>query len=566
MSKKITLDELARNNNAKATITTPKPVTMGTSNKANMKVGDVNVLGAELQKAHPEAAAAKAEEQEIKNPEIVDDAFASLTDTINKKKKMADEMMSKAQEVAEENENNAELQAEFGELAGVENDEVETENDDPIDVIEPEEEKTPDELIDDIDKDLAELGGEDDDDEVEAPATVVNMSNQPDPVKSVTKNIKNEPKQPVNDEEFAKELEDIDDLLSEVEISDLEEDDDERMARIKSSIGEKVHASDNLIDFSQYTIQSEPVSMSAILNSTKMSRDKKYADWPLYYTGRTIRMEECDGIELDTLQSTINRSNSMNRVIATLKFAYNHNVDANKPPFEAWCQSIRTEDFDSLYFGLFMATYSDSCLLAVTDEEGDGACGKPAVYDVDPMNMVSFKDDDVKKAFYELMNTDTTTSSKLQESIPLQISDDFVITYKHASLYSTFVQYATIKEEIMNKYGDMLNTMAYVDQFFKIDRENKKLVPLKIKSYPNDLNKTVLTKLKAYNQILKTLNADQYNMLNGKLNNIIKEPEVTYQYPELKCSECGHTIPSKPLDSVVNLLFTRAQLAQIKNS
>ena len=163
------------------------------------------------------------------------------------------------------------------------------------------------------------------------------------------------------------------------------------------------------------------------------------------------------------------------------------------------------------------------------------------------------------------MNRDTTTDTTDVESELIQISDDFVISCAMPTLYSTFIQYATLKSEVIDKYSDILNTMAYIDGFYSIDRDTMELVPMSIKEYPNNLNKTVLSKLKVYTDILKTLTNDQYNVLTTKLNNIIQDSKITYIYPETTCPECGVTIPEENVGSVLNLLFTRAQLVQIKS-
>ena len=94
-----------------------------------------------------------------------------------------------------------------------------------------------------------------------------------------------------------------------------------------------------------------------------------------------------------------------------------------------------------------------------------------------------------------------------------QISDSIVISYSPASLYSTFLQFATLKDEITNQYSDLLNMMVYIDNFFFIDRQNNELVPIDIKEYPGSLNKTVLSRLKVFREILKSLTNDQYNVL-----------------------------------------------------
>jgi hypothetical protein len=107
--------------------------------------------------------------------------------------------------------------------------------------------------------------------------------------------------------------------------------------------------------------------------------------------------------------------------------------------------------------------------------------------------------------------------------------------------------------------------MAYIDGFYKIDYTNKKLIPIAIKEYPNNINKTVMSKLKTYIDILKTLSNDQYNIMVAKLDNVIGEAKISYIYPETACPECGNTISEEPVDSMLSLLFTRAQLVQVKS-
>ena len=80
-----------------------------------------------------------------------------------------------------------------------------------------------------------------------------------------------------------------------------------------------------------------------------------------------------------------------------------------------------------------------------------------------------------------------------------------------------------------------------------------------------NLNKTILTKLKVYSALLKTLTNDQYNILTSKLANLIKEPRMHYIYPETTCPECGKTFEEENIESMLQLLFTRAQLATIKS-
>ena len=107
--------------------------------------------------------------------------------------------------------------------------------------------------------------------------------------------------------------------------------------------------------------------------------------------------------------------------------------------------------------------------------------------------------------------------------------------------------------------------MAYINGFYRIDAANSQLIPISIKEYPKNLNKTVMSKLKTYTDILKTLTNDQYNIMIAKLDNIIGDAKISYVNPETTCPECGNTMPKEPIDSMLNLLFLRAQLVQVKS-
>lgn len=384
-----------------------------------------------------------------------------------------------------------------------------------------------------------------------------------------TNNNINDKKEEIDEkDEDGDELESlIKEIDGDLNKNDSNDEDDESVEELRSRFKESltsVKISRDPIDLSKFRIRNKSISSSALLSNIGNNVQKyKKADWVLYHTGRSMTFTECRGPELDTVRKTISNSNPINAVVESLKFVYNHVLDAAKPDFESWCKLIRTEDIESLYFGLYRACYADTNIVArVCSKKG---CGKTSLIDTDINDMVKYKDDETKEKFKELFNKDTTTETDNFESELLQVSDDIVISFTKPTLYSTFLQYSSLKKEITDKYTDTLNTMAYIDGFYQIDREAGELIPIEIKEYPRNFNKTVLSKLDVYLRILKTLNSDQYNILTGKLNNIITTPAITYIYPKSICPECGSEIPEENIDSVMNLLFTRARLVQVKN-
>ena len=383
-------------------------------------------------------------------------------------------------------------------------------------------------------------------------------------------NIVKMPAQPATAQD--KENEDLDKLLRDLDEDDSivdteEETQDEIIAKFKKSF-EEVKVNQDQVDFSKFTIKQKPISSAFVLNNLASSTFLKKADWVLYHSGRTMTFSECFGPELESLRRTMENANDINRVIASLRFVYEHVVDPNKPSFEAWTKLIRTEDIDSAYYGIYRACYSDSNLVARTCTAD--ACKKTSLIDtnIDDMVVYGRPDDDhdaVKKRFNEIFQNDTTTETSTFKSSLMQISNDLAVAYSPATLYSTFVVYATLKPDITQRYSETLSTMSYIDNFFYIDRNDNSLSPIQIKEYPGNLNKTVLNKLKVYRQILKSLSNDQFNVFMGKLNNLIEQPKITYKLPACKCPECDAEIPETPVDSMINLLFMRAQLARIRS-
>lgn len=589
MAKEITLEDLANSvtpaksstqtiadttdtKSTDSTITTPTP-----KHNDNITAGgkvDPSTLGAHLRDVNHIEDPKKIV---MEDAPLVKNAFSAMQRTLAEKKKFMDEnvvpvIMENAQEMAAAREMGQDVfNTEMGEREETVDYVPEVTNNETITT------QPNDQIVtDDIDY-LNNSYAEEDDDGIEVAPTAHIPVEQPTTIPEkktepvATEQNKQESERTVttmepvevDEDDLDALMKDLDSADKSLNVTDEEEETAEEIReRFKESL-ESVKVTRDPIDLSKFKISRNVVSSATILTGASNTTALKKADWALLLTGRSMTFNECRGPELDNLQKSIRNSNSINGVIASLQFIYNHTVDANKPTFEQWCKLIRTEDVESLYFGLYKACYGDSNLLARTCE-ADG-CKKTSLIDTPIDSMVKFADTETEEKFKSILNRDTTTESTTVSSTMVQISDNFVISYSVPTLYSTFLQYATLKEEVTNKYSEILNTMAYVDGFFRIDRESMSLEPIAIKEYPNNLNKTVISRLKVYTSILKTLTNDQYNVLMAKLNNIAEEPKISYIYPEATCPECGSKIEESSIDSILNLLFTRARLVQIKS-
>ena len=501
-------------------------------------------------------------EEGTKPPIIVENAFKAMDERLAESKRfISEEMMP----IVEENAREMAMEKELGEAPKDEDNDL---IDNDIEDAEDNREEAP---VEEVPED--DFGFEDDDQE---------------PVKEVAKEkpaIKEQPKveakieEDITEQDITSDISDIDSLINDlnkeeddftVEDTDTEESVEEARERFKETLNEEIKITKNEFDISEFTIDKNPISSSVILNSINKNKTTKKADWVLLGTGRSIRMEEGTGPELDALRKTIDNSNNLNGVIASLKMVYEHIVDANKPSFETWCKTTKTEDLESIYFAYYLACYGDVNLVGRTcpdpkTNKGVG-CSKTSIINTPVKSMVKFKDKETEERFNTLLQQDTTTSgNNAIKSKMIIASDDIAISYSDPTLYTTFIQFSTLPPNIVDKYSDLLNSLAYINGFYAIDKVNKKFKPIAVKVYPNNLNKTILSKLKVYLEVLKTLTNDQYNVLTAKLNNLIQESKISYIYPKTTCPECGAEIPEEEVQSVLSLLFTRAQLAQVKS-
>ena len=541
MGKELTLEQLAEQSKSNA-----KPINVVKTNSDIKNAKQVSI--AELAKNMPK------EEVKEKAPVVVENAFKSMEETLKERKENIDKTMEYIKENARE--------------MAIENELKESE-----------------EIKTDVDADASsEASGKEEETSFDIPTGDFTFDAEEEPTKETkaeaTVNVEDEVKVDaveniaVNDNttSLSDDISDIDNLLKDlgedtfsVNDTDTPETIEETRERYKQSLDD-IKVTKDPIDFSTFKVRKNPISASTILNTINNDRTVKMADWVLLETKKNVRFSECSGPELDALSKTINNSNAINGVIASLQLIYNHIVDANKPKFEAWTKTVRTEDIESLYFGLYKACYGDANFLGRTcDTKEHGGCGKTSFIKTDINDMVKFDNDDVKNEFDKLFIRDTTTDSAEMKSKLIAASDDIAISYSEPTLYNTFIQFSTLPANITDKYSNLLNSMAYIDGFYKICKDTNELVPIAIKTYPNNLNKTILTKLKVYSALLKTLTNDQYNILTSKLANLIKEPRMHYIYPETTCPECGKTFEEKDIESMLQLLFTRAQLATIKS-
>ena len=542
MSKEMTLEDLANsisNDSSTADVFTPP----------TMRELNMDDLEANRREIHGEEVAAREEAEKVVDTEIMANALKGMNTTIDEKIEQIEAAKAEAEAELEEDALDAELREIDDSLA--EDDEADNK------ALEVEEDFEDEEMEEDFEDEI-ENKPEVKEKAVAADINSASVTNINDVVKK--KKFKNKDDAAID--QMLKDLEDEEDLADDDDFDvDESESLEEMRARFRKSITSIVPVK-NPVDFTGFKIRKKPISSLNCLKDVETKKRK--FDWPLLSTGRNITLEESDGAELDVLNKSVNNRNNTNAIIDSIKFIYEHVVDANKPEFGTWTQTICSNDLESLYFALFGACYSDSCFIVKEHNQEDG-CKKASLIKYDNiMDLVKFDDEETEEKFHELRRKDSTSSTRIQTKMH-QISDDYVISYRPSTLYSFYIQNSSVSQKLYEKYPEILAMLSFIDEIYKIDRESRELVPIESKEYPNNINKTVMSKVKTLLTILKTLTPDQYSMLSGVLTNANGENKIHYVAPKCECPECHKEIPENSI-SALQTLFTRAQLAQIKNS
>lgn len=365
----------------------------------------------------------------------------------------------------------------------------------------------------------------------------------------VTKNIS---ALSIDDEDF----EDEDD-----EEEDTKSDSEKQMNDIKTKLKEKIKPIANVIDLSTFTISSKPVSVSNALKAT--TTNKHVADWVFTAEGRSISIEEFTGLELEKLNPSNSSRNRLNTYKDIYELIFKHVIDANKPAtMEQWVKKVNFFDLDHLYFAIYKASFEGSNFVPFSCPH----CGEVFVSeDISIDDMVKFKDDKAKERVLALLNSDTNTESDKINVEAVQISDNYVAGLKEPSVYNMIFENVILDEKFTEKYSELLSLVTFVDTIYYIDRENNELRPIEPKTYPENMVKTVKSKISTYGKILQSLNSDQFYQFNAYIKAIQeRHDELSYRLPEVKCPKCEKEIKEAEM-SAENLLFTRCQLVGIAN-
>lgn len=525
--------------------------------KASTKVADTS----ELKPIDINTIAPKKPEYDVNEVPVVK-AYRELDDAIERKKKETEERIQKAKKEI--------LEAKIEE--SIKNDTLGENTKQKV------EKENLDELFDD------QLDSLLNDEEAKVPTNVkeaINVANEQPKVEKPMVNTEPVMDLPNSEENFLDEESDeeediLDDSNKEKEEAEMKAKREKAFEEYKKKVKECISPmyTGKKFDLSKFKIRRKPVTYSKLLaerafNNSDNKADSHISTWILPNSDRTITLSEFKGTDLDSLSTDEENLNSLQRLTRFYSTIYRHVVDPNKPKtLETWLKSISLLDVGHLNFAVYKASFEQSNY--VTEICNNKKCLSMDLVKHPIMDMVTFKDEETKKKYMDIFNKKENTTPSTLEETPVQINDKYVFGLRFPSIYHSLFESTQISRNVAIKHQALLANMAFINSIYAINEETEELIPIDFKPDANSFKTTVENKFKIIVRVLKELSPDEFAYLQSAIINLsnsqFENPgDITYGYPESKCSKCGATIPATPQSNPISMVFTRLQLTQESN-
>lgn len=332
---------------------------------------------------------------------------------------------------------------------------------------------------------------------------------------------------------------------------------DDFESKIKEKVRQKMRS--NIIPISSYKIiSSKPVTVNSIMDS--YSKSHNTADtfkWILYHTGSTFTMRKFKSDELDELAANVKDIKNARKVFLSI---YEHIVDGAGADFVTWCKNINRLDIGDLWMGVYGGSFQHANYLPYDCSE----CGEVMIADNIPVHrMVKFKNDDVKKIFYDIMQQTPENpdfGSKHAGAI-VPICRELAVQVKEPSIYDMIIEQSMFDESFAKKYADIIQLLPFIENIYAIDPETQALRLIATKEIPNNEIKSLKLKVLVWAKIIRSLYSDDKGLLIDTVTSLDsdKVDDISYCLPETVCDSCGAVIKEQSMGAA-DMVFIRHRL------
>ena len=344
---------------------------------------------------------------------------------------------------------------------------------------------------------------------------------------------------------------------AEIRAKQREEDTRKRWLELQNSFNKNI-IEPNIADIGSYKISKKPVSINRIFSQDLST--SKLGSWGLYYSGIPLTMSEVSGPELGLIIP--NNDNETIDQIQMFNIIHKHIVDPNKGTLEDFLKKFSFLDFSDILFTMYKATFKDSNFTYFTCP--NNKCNKVFMEKMNIEDMIVYPDKDTEERMKKIIAKDPTTKNVVTNGM-VAVSPEIVVSIKIPSIYKILFEQQYISQSFKDKNRDMNNTILYIDEIYYKDPETKTLSPFDTRPDPNDIQKTAQRRVAIFSRILNRLTLEEYIYLTQRIRDYLEkypDNKITYQFPAVKCPECGTEIPAQPMDPY-QMVFYRRQLGRI---
>lgn len=343
--------------------------------------------------------------------------------------------------------------------------------------------------------------------------------------------------------------------------SNTEEDPDDTKdfeEKLKAEITKKMRPVSKKYDLSSMTVINSPVTVNNVLG-TIIPITKKSFTWALMRSQRPITMTKFSGTELNNLNSMVQNPSQS---VEVLKNLYEHIIGAGKgDDFYKWAKCTCFSDINHIWFCAYGACFNDCNYIPYSCAE----CNEVTIADnIDVQSMAVYSEPKFKDTMQEIlkMPADPIMGNVFAE-YRIPISDTIVMGFREPSIYDMIVAPRSFDDEFREKYADIIGYIPYIADIYLVcqdDNGNIGLRKVATKEYPNNEAKTLKAKVIQYAKLIRALDSDSFNIINGHIGQITKAEDIYYQMPEITCDHCKSVIEAGRTGAA-DLLFTRHRLA-----
>ena len=361
-------------------------------------------------------------------------------------------------------------------------------------------------------------------------------------------------------------INEIDEALEveEEDNADPEDDSAEILQKLKDLATERLKPVSKRLDISSFTVIKQPISNTKQFNVNPV----KAAKWVLMNQEATVMMKEFTGAELERLREfTQDGVNSVSSISKRYKLIYDH-IDSPKPAsFETWLKTTPFSDEDNYFFAIYIASFKGANYIP-RDCSDQTSCKETwLTEDVDIMDMVKFEDEEAKKKFAKIYQSEDSSMTKaglyVSERVPL--SNTVAVSFREPSIY-TRIELASLDTEFRDKYSAIMEYIPYIDSLYLINQEEGTLTPVGYKSFADNNIKTTKSKIQQFAKVLSTLSIDEFGTIRPFVNAIATRSNgISYIIPECTCPKCGKIV-EEVSTTAEEMLFTRYQLGALVNT